>query len=190
VAPVSAGVGAVDHVVTLGTPHLGTPAATIARDVGSAGTARRRRGSAGSAAVPSTPTGASVGQMAEGSAYLSALASRPLAGRSVVHVHRRQRRRGRPGPRRPPWPAPSTPWWRSATPRRTGRLTSAPTAMREVGLALAGAGPTCVGPRRSCWRWGTATAVVGVERALGEAVGPVVGAADDVTGASRGRGAR
>jgi hypothetical protein len=190
VAPVSAGVGAVDHVVTLGTPHLGTPAATIARDVGLGrdGAASTGIGWLSGGAVD--PTGASVGQMAEGSAYLSALASRPLPdGPSFTSI-------AASGDVVVPATSSTLAGAVNAVvalgdTSAHGRLTSAPTAIREVGLALAGAGPTCVGAPALVLAVGTATAVVGVERALGEAVGPVVGAADDLTGAAaRGRGAR
>ena len=174
------GTGAVGHVVTLGTPHLGTPAATIAREVGLDRDAPVSAGIGWLSGGAVDPAGVSVGQMAEGSDYLSALASRPLpAGTAFTSIAARG-----------DVVVPATSSTLAGAVNAVvplgdtsahGRLTSAPTAVREVGLALRGAGPTCVGTPALVLAVGAAAAVVAVEQALGEAVGPVLGAADDVT---------
>lgn len=162
----------VDHVVTIASPHHGTPAATVAGTLG----LTSEDSVLGGAVTSSTgggvdPRAASVGQMAEGSAYLDDLARRPLstaiaftsiaaAGDVVV-----------PG---------LTSIAEGATnvlvglggPAAHGDLPGSPEAAREIALALQGAGPTCVPTATLAARVATASVVAIVERATGSAVAP------------------
>jgi triacylglycerol esterase/lipase EstA (alpha/beta hydrolase family) len=172
----------VANVVTLGTPHLGTPAATIARDLGltEGGGAAAAVGWLGGGDLDHL-TGASVAQMAERSTYLEQLRTRPLpTGTAFTSI-------AASGDLVVPATSASLPGATNAVvalhdTSAHGRLTSAPSAVREVALALRGAGPTCVGTPALLLAVGTSAAVVGVERALGDAAAPVMAAVDGARG--------
>jgi pimeloyl-ACP methyl ester carboxylesterase len=134
----------VSSLVTLGTPHLGTPAATAANMLGHTATGETLLNGA-HAALPDEidPQGTSVMQMAEHSEFLRRLNSKPLpAGLKVTSIGAREDllvpagRTLLAGANNVTVSAPSHF-------DDHGELPGSPEAQREVALAVAGMTPTC-----------------------------------------------
>lgn len=135
----------VNSLVTLGTPHRGTPAATA-----SAMIAHTMPGdvllTAAHTALPNEidPAGTSVHQMAEHSTFMRRLNSKPLpAGVRVTSIGAREDlyvpagRANLPGANNVVVSAPGRRW------EDHDRLPGSPQAHREIALGLAGMTPTC-----------------------------------------------
>jgi hypothetical protein len=134
----------VASLITLGTPHRGTPVATGLAMVGHT-TAGEVLLTAGHAALPNQidPAGTSVKQMAEHSGFIRNLNSKPLpAGLKVTSIGAREdlavpaATANLPGAHNVIVSAPTLH-------NDHGRLPGSPQAQREIALGLAGMAPTC-----------------------------------------------
>lgn len=170
----------VRHVVTLGSPHHGAPAATLAGDLGMAVEGSPLgEGLASLTDGGFDPTATSVGQMAEGSGFLTRLGRRPLPGGVAFTSVAAAGDLVVPALSSTLDGATNT-LVALAGPTAHGRLPGSPEAAREIALALGGAGPTCVATVAIVAGVASAAAVAAAEHGLGGSVAPAALVADAV----------
>ena len=170
----------VDHVVTIASPHHGTPAATLAGTLG----LTSQDSPLGGVVTSSTgggvdPAAVSVTQMAQGSAYLDDLGRRPLPS-SVAFTSI-----ATAGDMVVPGLASTAEGATNALvdlggPAAHSDLPGSPEAAREVALALGGLGPTCVPTSILAARVATAAVVATAELSFGGAAAPAAVLVDGV----------
>ena len=170
----------VRHVVTLGSPHHGAPAATLAGDLGMAVEGSPLgEGLASLTDGGFDPTATSVGQMAEGSGFLTRLGRRPLPGGVAFTSVAAAGDLVVPALSSTLDGATNT-LVALAGPTAHGRLPGSPEAAREIALALGGAGPTCMATVAIVAGVASAAAVAAAEHGLGGSVAPAALVADAV----------